>query len=77
MIVKLLTEYHVRFLSLTGGCAGLSESLLVQMPHCWKSHVVANIFPTINHKNVIVNYLLILRCFYLTNSAIFTCLIVI
>ena len=43
MIVKLLTEQHLLFLSLTGGCKGLSESTLVKMPHCWKSHVAAHI----------------------------------
>ena len=41
MIVKLLTEHHLEFLSLKGGCRGSSESTLVKMPHCWKSHAVA------------------------------------
>ena len=41
MSVKLLTEYHFEFLSLKGGCTGSSESTLVEMPHCWKSHVEA------------------------------------
>ena len=31
----------MEFLSLTGGCRGWSESTLVKMPHCWKSHVTA------------------------------------
>ena len=39
MIVKLLTEHHLEFLSLKGGCRGSSESTLVEMSHCWKSHV--------------------------------------
>ena len=43
MIVKLLTEHHLEFLSLTGGCRGLSESTHVKMPHCWKSHALAHI----------------------------------
>ena len=43
MIVKLLTEHHLEFLSLKEGCRGLSESKLVKMPHCWKSHVTAQI----------------------------------
>ena len=43
MTVKLLTEQHLEFLSLKGGWAGLSESTLVKMPHCWKSHVTAHI----------------------------------
>ena len=33
MSVKLLTEHHLEFLSLTGGCTGSSESTLVKMPH--------------------------------------------
>ena len=41
MIVKLLTEHHLEFLSLKGGCRGLSESTHVKMPHCWKSHALA------------------------------------
>ena len=28
MIVKLLTEHHLKFLSLKGGCRGSSESTL-------------------------------------------------
>ena len=43
MIVKLLTEHHLEFLSLTGGCRGSSESTHVKVPHCWKSHVMAQI----------------------------------
>ena len=39
MTVKLLTEQHTEFLSLKGGCTGLSESIHVKMPLCWKSHV--------------------------------------
>ena len=44
MIVKLLTDHRLEFLSLKGGCRGLSESTLVKMPHCWKSHVVAHLY---------------------------------
>ena len=43
MIVKLLTEHHLEFLSLTGGCIGSHESTHVKMPHCWKSHATAHI----------------------------------
>ena len=39
--VKLLTEHHFEFLSLKGGSTGLSEFIHVKMPHCCKSHVVA------------------------------------
>ena len=41
MSVKLLTEQHLEFLSLKGGCTGSSESTLVKMPYCWKSRVAA------------------------------------
>ena len=58
--VKLLTEHYLKFLSLKGGCTGLSESTLVKLPHCWKSHVMAHYlnlykaacFPLINHLGV-------------------------
>ena len=40
--VKLLTEHNLERLSLTGGYTGLSESTLVKLPHCWKSHVTAH-----------------------------------
>ena len=43
MTVKLLTEHHMEFLSLKRGCTGLSESILVKIPQCWKSHVGAHI----------------------------------
>ena len=42
MIVKLLTEHHLEFLSLTGRCRGSSESKLVKMSNCWKSHATAH-----------------------------------
>ena len=41
MTVKPLTEHHLGFLNLKGSCTGSSESTLVKMPHCWKSHVAA------------------------------------
>ena len=43
MSVKLLTEHHLEFLSLKGGCTGSSESTLVKMPHFWKSHVKVHV----------------------------------
>ena len=43
MIVKLLTEYHLEFLSLKEGCTDSSKSTHVKMPHCWKSHSMAQI----------------------------------
>ena len=41
MIIKLLTEYHLEFVSLKGGCRGSSESALVKMSKCLKSHAAA------------------------------------
>ena len=43
MVVKLLTEHHLEFLSLKGGYRGSSKSTHVKMPHCWKSHALAHI----------------------------------
>ena len=43
MIVKLLTEHNLEFLCLKGVCTGSSESSLVKVSHCWKSHVAAHI----------------------------------
>ena len=42
MTVKLLTEQHLKFLSLKGGYTGSSESTIVKMSHCWKSHCGSN-----------------------------------
>ena len=47
MSVELPAEHHLEFLSLKGDCTGLSESTLVEMPHCWKSQVTAHIIPTL------------------------------
>ena len=41
MIIKLLTEHHLEFLSLRG-CRGSSESTLVKLSNCWKSHAGAH-----------------------------------
>ena len=41
MSSKLLTKHHLDYLSFKGGCTGSSESILVKIPHCVKSHVAA------------------------------------
>ena len=41
MTVKLLTEHHLEFVRLKGGCTGSSESTHVKMSNCWKSHALA------------------------------------
>ena len=43
MTVKLLTEHHLEFLNLKGGCTGSSESTLVKMSNCCKCHAAAHI----------------------------------
>ena len=50
MIVKLLTEHHLEFLSLKGGCRGSSESTLVKTSNCWKSHAAAFIFLVLDYR---------------------------
>ena len=52
MSVKLLTEHHLEFQRLKGDCTGSSESVHVKMPHCWKSHVAAQIKNTILSKEI-------------------------
>ena len=64
MSVKLLNEHHLEFLSLKRGCTALSESTLVKMPHCWKSHVMAQLLSHLMAKaavhNAVIVYLLLL-----------------
>ena len=59
MIVKLVTEHHLEFLSFKGGCRGWSESTLVKMSNYWKSYVAA-------HMEVATE-----DCMYLCNNYIF------
>ena len=44
MSVKLLIEHYLDFLSLKGVCTGSSESTLVKLSNCWKSHVTDQIY---------------------------------
>ena len=43
MSVKILTEHHLELLSLKGGSTDSSETTLVKVLHCCKSHVTAHI----------------------------------
>ena len=43
MSAYLLSERHLEFLSLTVACTCSCESTQVNMQHCWKSHVPAQI----------------------------------
>ena len=47
--VKLLTEDCLDALSLKGVYTGSSESTLVKMPHCWKSHVTTQLLIHCSH----------------------------
>ena len=63
MSVKLLTEHHLEFLSLPGGCTGLSVSTLVKIPHCWKSHVAAQIIVFLfGYNKSLISHLCLLKC---------------
>ena len=42
MVVKLLTEHHLEFLSLSGGFRGPTESIFVKMSNCWESLAAAH-----------------------------------
>ena len=57
MSIKLLTEHHLEFLNLKGGCTGSSESTLVKMPHCWKSQVAAHFWLPLAGKSLITDEL--------------------
>ena len=48
MTVKLLTEHHLEFLSLKGS----SEPSHVKMPHCWKSHALAQLHFLDDHERM-------------------------
>ena len=55
MGVMLLTEHLLEVLSLKGGYTGCSESTLVKMPHCWKSHVTAQLLYIFQSFTTLVN----------------------
>ena len=61
MRVKLLTKHNLELLSLNRGCTGLSESTLVKMPHCWKSHVAAHI-RSVPMSHVLAHFVIICAC---------------
>ena len=84
MIVKLLTEHHLEFLSLKGGCRGSSGSTLVKMPHCWKSHAPAHMYKFVYVQSLSLVgwfmiydccFLLIVTCFVLNTKIIITCVL--
>ena len=72
MNIKLLTKHHLEFLILKGGCTGLSESIHVKLPHCWKTGVAAQIMWACGEKAIHLDLealiLLKLVIFHLTQS---------
>ena len=64
MTVKLLTKDYFEFLSLKGGCKVSSESKLVKIPHCWKSHVavhlvwsiILTLYRTSVHPSIVIHW---------------------
>ena len=58
MNIKLLTKYHVKFLSLRGGYTGSYECTLVNMPHCWKSHITAHLFMLVHRTKIFLQYII-------------------
>ena len=50
MIVKLLTEHNLEFLSVIGGCRGSSEYTRVKMRPCWKPHATAHMLLTLHNQ---------------------------
>ena len=46
-----MTERHLEFLSLKGSFTGSCLSILVKMPHCWKSHAAAQLNGTTIDQN--------------------------
>ena len=53
MIIKLLTEHHLEFLSLKGGCRGSPESTHVKISNCWKAHAFAHYYSTYHINGII------------------------
>ena len=58
MNIKLPTEHNFEFISLKGDCTGSSESTLVKMPHCWKSHVTAHLSVTCHIHGIVASCLI-------------------
>ena len=63
MIVKLLTEHHLEFLSLKGGCRGSSESTHV------KCHIVGNLM----HWLICVFFFLFFSCVFCVCVCVCVC----
>ena len=53
MTFKPLTEHHLEFLRLKGGCRGSAESTLAKLPQCLNSRVTAHLGQSIDVKIVI------------------------
>ena len=72
MIVKLLSEQHLEFLSLKGGCLGSSEFTHVKMPHCWKSHATAHLVIYISFSGSVEQLFLFVKCSHALKQVLIT-----
>ena len=70
--LKLLTEQHLEFLSLTGDRTGSSESTLVKMPQCWKSHIMAQMLIA---RGCVFYHILTQQCSFVCSSFGFKCVL--
>ena len=74
MIVKLLTEHILEFLSLKGGFTGSFESTHGKMPHCWKSYATAHLIRSylckmhLINQEILISLLLILLILHADTS---------
>ena len=80
MIVKLLTEHHLEFLSLNEAAEARPSLHMSKWPHCWKSHATAYILiaftePVYHPKNNTESCSFVSRiyCFLKNNSKIIHC----
>ena len=62
-LFNLLTEHHLECLSLKVGCRGSSETTLIKMPQCWKSHAGSHLICALSEdlKHIFPNCFTVLR----------------
>ena len=75
MSVQLLTQHHLEFLTLKGGRTGSSESTLVKMPQCWKSHVTAKLCSYRHNSFILFTLFLLINLFLIVSLLSCGCLV--
>ena len=77
MIVKLLTEHHLEFLSLKGDCRGSFESTHVKMSNCWRLNFsILSMFAIISLRKKSWMFFFMCYCCYVTVRVICLFLVV-